>query len=1464
MSNFDSIIRDMIKNRKASISKIDTEKNKQIRSYGYRPELRDTFNEIIKEDPDYARRYLKATSNIAYQTDVYVDRETKQKLMYRNTFNNDSVYLNFGNGDKVLITCIDSSLVSDQYDFYSDVFIDGKKLRKKNFLELPSTKHYNFKTGARRFLIDADLFDDQKLKNGKVYTVSVVIRKEPKFNSFYTTFTVSDINKKTYFIDKELVGRYGDVIDTEDNDVTSLDNLMIFKKSVLESESKYFQISNSAHLNEYIAYVNNVKGTIGKSSIVADIVKLPTNVQRNDAYEVKSNGTYGKYTCKIGDILFALSTTEESTDDNWGRIPFDIQKKSFILDLSDDVDIKEGDVYLIINRTKHIECEFINETQFTLDEYFEYGFADASMTCPLVDKSVKVNDCYLPLPVKSSNDVEVYINGFRAINDVDYFFVNNEKGNQYIRFNGVLAPNSVVTYRNKCIDTSYNFYDKVSLQHIDTNYVRFDDKFVELAATESIVPDIDVFFSMDGFMAVPYKNEYKKYRGNFKIVKMLKKTDALVEKLELYKPVTINGESYYYYEDTFDFEPYKVVTFNGENYLPYEDSFFVEEDEIETFENDQYVKFIPELVEGRFEYVEFIEFDEKVKELIANKQIAVRGLVSLKRAVYVRYVEEYAAFKDILEFVTFTEDDSKYSAGIIDLCDKNIPICENYIEAYVGRRRVPLSEKRSIINRYFKIDKQHSTFDNIELYSEINWTDYAKTVIDMLASNEVAQNVYSQLHAIDYNATVVNSWMELVSDVGYNEIDNTNVPEIFYAKINKIELSIDNQKNVRQYSKLSDLFSESGHKMKVLGYYNDDENKEIIVDVTDHCTFSFFDNHGNKFEGGFTAEVPGDQTIVAELVIGTEEKNGVKEEIKVTIPEPVSITVVELKLENIKILTNNGYLTTDDNILENVRVIGSYENGSQKVLTAANDGLEVTLMSEHGAMYPDGYVDEIGTYIIYAACREKDDRKLVVIDSPESKMIKKLDVVPNSVIKQVDSNYIIDTSFEIYATFSNGLIQKVDNSTAKIFMYDMTDDDVILDTLVKDGSGKDKLIDGDSIQDLKLDTTYKFRISLYTKDIVIETDNAVIRTISDSEYTDVNVKLLNNPIRNNYQLVYYDNFTAKVDSNFVSRYNNDAHYYFTIKNLEDNTYLTIGQGILNDNEGVLTIASLGLSDMVILEFFDREKQELTDQLLFVVKDIVSTQISATGTFIGDIANGYEIKIDKVSLNEEYDNIDFTGSRLIDGNNNVIVEYDVNMINVNNNTTRNSTNEIFIYFTNFKTKSGNVMKINNYITNAVEAGKTNLDLYFEIPEIKKIIELEVPKSQYDKWEIEAFNWEKLTIANVTVDSSTYEDEKWLVIEPEIPEDVNIVKVLELRPNTSYVTDISDKGFDIMIQLRNSSISGSQFETILDILRSGINRYCYIADDSRIFYIDINIAKHDTFNVAIVDSVNDDSIKLIAQE
>jgi len=1424
---FDSIVKNAMANRDKNLSDIEGLK-KLLTPCTPKKVLKEHFDRIIEKDPDYIRRYLKSASNIAYQKDVYIDgvNVTKEKLTYRNTlagdyervFNNDSVYLNFGNGDKILIVCNDPSLASDNYNYYSDVYVNGIKLNKKEYFEVLSNQHKeelklkrDFNTGARRYFINEDKIE------GTGDIISIVIRKEPKCDSFYKAIYIEDANKKSYVIKKEDLGRYGEILDPNE-DVSVLENLLVFKKSSLEIDTPYFQLDTKAYVKEYIPFTYNFLNdgikTIGNKSDRpdADINVLPTeDVEEGTAYRVLTSGTYGKYTCKPDDVLYAIETKETSDDENWGYIPSS-ERSLLVLDLHDD-DVNSNDVYLIVNRTKHIECETTISTTLTDEEFIKYE-ANKLISLDLVDKSISVDGCKLPLPVKSIDDVEVFVDGYRLINNVDFTFINNEKCAQYIKFNGILKPKSVVVFRNKNIDNTHNFYykkDKLEKYPnftssnpdntvFNSNYIAFTPKLRNYISNDTISNNTEVLilgkydYSNSGIECILHKKEYGNDFSHF--YKIVKDTE------DARKAIDANSDLGIYNNN--------IATEESDV-----DCILVDEEFIN--QNKKYF----ELVNDE----KYIAFTPAVQKLVESGRIVLEGIKVFDGVMYTRYSDE--EYKDILENLsTLGDSDSiatTFSYGIIDLDNlTQMPIGEDYIEAYLGRVRVPLCNKRSIINRYLKIDNQNTALTNLEVYSEVEWTDYAKTIANMFkATTESVQNIYNQLDDIDVDGKIIDNWLTLNDDKLNTDKDiNEEDDDIFYGRFNRISISTTNtsdQKMIKQ--NVYPIF-------RVLGYYNETD----YIDITNVCDYKFENEDGEEIPD-FNTTLLGKQRVTAIFQQG---------ELGDLNSDEIILEVIAEELQSIKVISTNNIFTIGDDILDGIRVIGYYESGREMDVT---DKCTIEITDYSGNEYNSENITE-GSYIVtaYYTGLPKDSETILVYSASERK-IKALDITHNSIVQ----NKEIVTMLDIYATYNNDLVQKIsDANTVEVDVYYKN---------VKIGGPYNPL----NIPGLERYKDYTLRIRVYN-DAKKET---IIETPSVDNHIDVNIRLFNNNLELDNKVLYYDGINAKLDSDFVNMYkSNPDYYYYSIKNLNAGKYLSIGRNTLKDNEEIMIIGDTEEDDnsVVIVEFYDENTKSFKHQVPFILK-YTNKIATSNGLLTGNIMEGYTIAINKFDLQADYSKPEFINSAILrDSEGNIIVKYNslipkTENFYVDTVATDSSLEFLYINFDNFKTSSGNVKDINNYIEKSKEEGKILLDLFFEIESINTVIELHVPEKEGEEEytsEFDYFDYEMLDAASVTIESSS--DEQFLVIEPALDED--LIAIRELRPGNHLATERSIDSSEIKFEL-NYDVD-DKFATTLTSQKIGLYRYCYKTNLNKIYVIEVNIINKD--GIGIIDTLNGKEIEL----
>lgn len=339
----------------------------QLRPYATRSELFETLEKMVKLEGDYVKRYLNSFSNIVFQKDFIID--TVKKYSADNYFNNDSVNIK-DFSDKIVLSFDDYEISSQNCDFVTDVFVNGVKLSRKLYTEYPSSKKYNFKTGAKRIFIDKTkqvkitsdegtvLRKENTVNDGD--TVSVVVRKHKNSKNFYYTIKVLDDSVNSYDFANYLIGDYN----------RDRSNLIVYKKNPSENSFKL-----------------------------------------------------------LADNAFCF--VEE---DN--RLHFNILER-----------VLTNTVYVIINKNHYNEVTVYNNTDLTIDEYVDEV---ATMRLDFVT-DIMIEGAKLPIPVKNSKEVEIYIDGLRLIPETDFVLYNNTDNdeNQFINFSGILKPNSEIVMRNK-------------------------------------------------------------------------------------------------------------------------------------------------------------------------------------------------------------------------------------------------------------------------------------------------------------------------------------------------------------------------------------------------------------------------------------------------------------------------------------------------------------------------------------------------------------------------------------------------------------------------------------------------------------------------------------------------------------------------------------------------------------------------------------------------------------------------------------------------------------------------------------------------------------------------------------------------------------------------------------------------------------------------------------------------------
>lgn len=1108
------------KNNKKKISEISV----GIQPYNDASVLYESLNSMAKEDSDYVRKFIKNNSTIVYQKDIIID--DKEKFMYNEErYNNDSQYFDFIK-DRVLVTCDDYVIYSKDFDFYVDLYINGVRVSNTKYLNLPSYNKYNFITGTRRFFIYEDLVKTED-------TVSIVARKEPKMEKYYTVINVSS-NNNSYKFNKNEIGTYFGMYE----------NLCLYKlvanvNWVLVPKSDYSILENLDNENELILKVNT-----------------------------------------------SLEDTEK--------------------------------LYLI-NKLKHQEIIWINSTDYSNEEYLELP----SMVLRLDTKN------NIPLPIEDINEIEIFLDGFKLINNIDFILAKDTNGVFYIQFTGILKINSEVVVRNKCFSNEYAFYKKI-------------DK----------MPDI-----------------YDDYEGY----------------------------------------------------------------------------------------------------------------------------------------------DYRISTGINDLREFNIPIGIDYVEAYLGRRRIPISKKRAIINRFLKIDDQHHTFNNLELYSDFFFTSYMEQLLNNRENDKV---IYSQLHDISAD-WVKDAWLYNYEDSG--EVDEDGNP-IYYQHENNELLPNDDQLGNNE---ASDVFLDSIYKIEllaapssvtegkmpkftVLGYYNDETN---TIDITDYCSFTEFDPY--KI---------GEQEVTASFNQGSR-----------VLTDTIKIQVLYKEIAELVIESNSNFFVVGDPLRSNVRVVAIFEDNTRREIPLSE--LDSYDIPEYAGI-PDpttGKLEAGGMYLkaqySYNNNTKKVEKAILVAES-EDRKIKSVELVTVNNTKE-DNKYDY-SSLRIFVTYTNRIVQEFNNEAVDMYLTDI-----------------DKNITSDVMNPghfvLSINQTYKIALKFFTDNSKSAMIPVVINN-EDSEYYYGEIRISQNTLTSINRILLYDSEQLlTIYNRFIIK---PEYVYWRVKDIGTNNFITVGKNKVNDS--ALALIPLNIGDLVLVEFLDAD-ENVVDQLIFIIHSTDKYRETISGAIHGNLLDGYTIEVSKLDLETLLTELAENDLRIINEEGIIIAKlnFDKNNPSTPNlakgyaDTLTEDSQNIYCNFRDFSTDDGNIQSIYNH---------QNEKLYLDITSFTKLVELTI-------------NINEPEIKTVTDYTSKYIvstiDTKCLVVTPVfegVSGGIVITKVESTRPK--YQNKLTDSDEVLAMELNNYKSLlfniNNNGTVLLNSQRKGVNKYYYYINNS-IYLLEV-VIKEDVVNgIMLIDSI-----------
>jgi hypothetical protein len=229
---------------------------KKIKPYTNNTQLLENLQKMINIDIDYIRKFMVASSRIAYQRDWTLD--VVDKYVYKETFNNDSHLYNF-HEDKVMLVYADYTVFSQHYDFKLYVYHNGKLLSDKYYFDVPSDKHYNFKSGMRRLFIEKEIFSDGD-------KISIVVKKMKKLTSYQQYIHIDNVSIVDYKFDKRSIGDFNGLVE----------NLVVFKK-YNTAESTFMLVDPDFYSivedGNYLWFTINEDVTLDSSYVIINTLK---------------------------------------------------------------------------------------------------------------------------------------------------------------------------------------------------------------------------------------------------------------------------------------------------------------------------------------------------------------------------------------------------------------------------------------------------------------------------------------------------------------------------------------------------------------------------------------------------------------------------------------------------------------------------------------------------------------------------------------------------------------------------------------------------------------------------------------------------------------------------------------------------------------------------------------------------------------------------------------------------------------------------------------------------------------------------------------------------------------------------------------------------------------------------------------------------------------------------------------
>lgn len=610
------------------------------------------------------------------------------------------------------------------------------------------------------------------------------------------------------------------------------------------------------------------------------------------------------------------------------------------------------------------------------------------------------------------------------------------------------------------------------------------------------------------------------------------------------------------------------------------------------------------------------------------------------------------------EFGFYRQFKDMHAIGILDLTDTNIPISEDYVEAYVCRKRVPLCNKRSIFNRYLKIDNQKS-LQYIDTFPEIEYSMLSAEVLTDFR-NDTNKDIIGQIIDV-FNGDVIDEWLdnnEEKPNEGYVQ-PSTTEKEAFVGHVKSIKINVDS----------SIVIEGRLPQIQVIGFYeeNDGETSQIGMDITAYCEISTFD----PFEVGrhivSARYVQGDTILTDEMEVETVYK----------------------ELISMRILTDSNFYVVGDAVKSTINVIAKFEDNSEKNVT---DLCEITAPIE---------AEEAGYITIHVKFnyngRVVEKEKYILVSETSERKIQGLDVILDNYI--YNNNQISNMS--LYATYTNNMIQKLDKNCIKVFI--VNNDETLTE-----------------IEDIEnaMFTTVSQAINLMVEVYVNSKKKDKVLFIDENGLTHTEfytqIRIIEDTIESQNRYLVYNDLLCSLDSIYLETINPEFKQ-FRIKDI-NNDIISIGTAAVTD-EIICTTIPDGL---LIVDFLD-DDGILLNQVLFRVKNKNSYRNIVNADISGSIVDGFTIKINKFIFGKNLDELNISNINVIDENYEILTKFNDPDFSRSTDVASEDDNYIYFTFNNFATKGGNVKIMGEFI-DSVRESDSGHRMYLDILGCSSLIEV----------------------------------------------------------------------------------------------------------------------------------------------